>query len=166
MIEHAELNRLLDDDKETGIFTWKVKTCRKVVPGNKAGGFNRNGYLQIKINNIFFYGHRLAWFYVYGQWPEKEIDHINGNPSDNRICNLRQANRTQNNQNKRPRIDSKSGVRGVMQRKDNNKWNAEIRVNKKLISLGCFNTLNEAATARKIAEATYFTHHRENNDYA
>lgn len=167
MIDHAELTRLLDYDQNTGQFTWKVKTCRKVVPGKKAGGFNSNGYVQIKINNIFFYGHRLAWFYVHGKWPEQEIDHINGNTSDNRLCNLRPANRAQNNQNRIARVDCKSGVRGVILRKDTKKWQAEIRVNKKLISLGCFQTLEEAAFARKIAEQTYFTHHRETaNDYA
>jgi hypothetical protein len=167
MIDHSELTRLLDYDQNTGQFTWKVKTCRKVVPGKKAGGLNSNGYVQIKINNIFFYGHRLAWFYVHSKWPEQEIDHINGNPSDNRMCNLRAADRTQNNQNRIARVDCNSGVRGVMQRKDTKKWRAEIRVNKKLISLGCFQTLEEAASARKVAEQTYFTHHRETkNDYA
>jgi hypothetical protein len=83
------------------------------------------------------------------------------------MCNLRSADRTQNNQNRIARVDCRSGVRGVMQRKDTKKWRAEIRVNKKLISLGCFQTLEEAAFARKIAEQTYFTHHRETrNDYA
>lgn len=161
MIDHAELTRLLDYDRETGVFTWKVKTCRKVVPGKQAGGFNANGYVQIKINKIFFYGHRLAWFYVHGQWPGQEIDHINGNPSDNRLANLRLADRMQNNQNKRPRIDCQSGVRGVARRKDTNRWKAEIRVNKRLISLGCFDSLEAAACARRVAELKFFTHHRE-----
>ena len=161
MIERSELMRLVDYDPETGVFTWKVKTCRKVLVGKKVGSLNRLGYVQIKINKVFYYGHRLAWFCFYGQWPEQEIDHINGNPSDNRIINLRLANRSQNNQNRGARVDCASGIRGVMRRKDTGRWKAEIRVNKKSISLGCFDSIESAAAARRIAEQKYFTHHRE-----
>jgi hypothetical protein len=161
MIEHSELLKLVHFDSTTGAFTWKVKTCSKVIPGKEAGGLNSHGYRQIKINRTFFYGHRLAWFYVYGQWPEQEIDHINGNPSDNRIVNLRLATRTQNNQNKLARVDNSLGIRGVYKRKDTGKFKAEIRVNKRLISLGCFDSINDAELARKCAEQKYFTHHRE-----
>jgi hypothetical protein len=161
MIDHCELMRLINYDPTTGFFTWKVKTCRKVVAGKRVGGLNRLGYVQIKINKVFYYGHRLAWFYVHGKFPEQEIDHINGNTADNRIVNLRLASRSQNNQNKAARIDCASGVRGVMRRKDTGRWTAQIRVKKKSISLGCFDSLESAAAARRVAEQKYFTHHRE-----
>lgn len=161
MIDYNELAKILDYNPDTGVFTWKVKTCKKVVPNTIAGSFNSLGYVQLKINKQFFYGHRLAWFFVHKEYPKLEIDHVNGNPSDNRICNLRLANRQQNNQNRIVRIDSSSGIRGVTLRKDTKKWKAEIRVNKKLISLGCFHTKEEAIKTRKIAEQKYFTHHRE-----
>lgn len=161
MIDHDELTKILHYNQETGVFTWKVKTCKKVIPNTVAGSFNSHGYVQLKINKQFFYGHRLAWFFVYKEYPSLEIDHINGNPSDNRICNLRLANRHENNQNRIARSDSCSGIRGVFFRKDTKKWKAEIRVNKKLISLGCFDTKEKAAKVRKIAEHHYFTHHRE-----
>lgn len=160
-LAHDRVRQLLDYDAQTGAFVWKMKTCDKVVPGKPAGGFNAGGYLRLHIDKQFVYGHRLAWFYVYGEWPAGHLDHVNGNPSDNRIANLRLASQAQNNQNHPARKDSASGVRGVMRRKDTGRWRAEIRVDKRLISLGCFDSLEEAAVARKQAEHKYFTHHRE-----
>ena len=160
MITHKEVTELVQYCPDTGIFTWKTKTCRKVVPGKSAGSKNANGYIQIKLNKQFYYGHRLAWFFVHHEWPTEEIDHVNGDPSDNRLCNLRQATSAQNKQNRQARKDCKSGIRGVYLRKDTQKWKAELRHNKKLISLGSFNTLDEAAMARKVAEMQLFTHHR------
>lgn len=161
MIDHAVLLNTLDYDPDTGEFVWKIKTSKKVVVGKRAGGLNSAGYVQIKINNHFLYGHRLAWFYVHGQWPVAEIDHINRNPSDNRIANLRLADRFLQNQNKCVRKDSKTGVSGVRFRKDTLKWTADLKRNKKTIYLGCFQDKESAILARKNAEALYFSNHLE-----
>jgi hypothetical protein len=77
--------------------------------------------------------HRLAWAFVHGGFPDQHIDHINGDPSDNRLCNLRVADRSLNMQNQRhARSDSATGLLGVS--KNGSGWRAEIRVDGKKIN--------------------------------
>lgn len=79
----------------TGTFMWKVRgpgrTVGKVL-GTVAGG----GYLTIKVQNILYYAHRLAWLYVHGEWPSASLDHIDGNRMNNAVANLRIATAAQN----------------------------------------------------------------------
>jgi hypothetical protein len=103
-----------------------------------------NGYVCIRIDNILYTAHRLAWLYVHGNWPAHQLDHINKNRSDNRLCNLREATNAENAQN-RKRSDNKTGYTGVNQ--ENNKWKAEIKLNYKTIRLGLFETPEEAYSA-------------------
>lgn len=71
--------------------------------------------------------HRLAWFYVHGRWPTADIDHINGNRDDNRLCNLREATRQQNIQNSKRRSDNRSGIKGVCWVESRGYWLASVK---------------------------------------
>lgn len=137
------LTSLLHYDQFTGKFYWKA--------GRRAGkeaGFGRNrGRIQICIQGKNFYAHRLAWKFVYGVMPTGVIDHMNGDPLDNRICNLRETDQSGNlgNQRRAARHNKSSGLLGVS--KKNNRWRAAIKVNKKTIHIGTFDTKEQAFAA-------------------
>lgn len=149
-IEHEELKKLFIYDEKTGVFYRKYKNCLK-----RAGTITRYGYRQININGGKWYEHRLAYFYVYKLWPDVEIDHINQNKLDNRIENLRLATRKQNAKNNILQKNSKTGICGVNFKKQTGRYYAHITINKKHISLGYFDSLEEAAKARKEANKKY-----------
>jgi len=142
----GRLRELLNYNPETGIFTWNVKK-RRASAGERAGSNSTIGYRQIGIDGRDYFEHRLAWLYVYGEWPEFEIDHRNGVRSDNRILNLRQATKAQNGQNQKPRSTNTSGIAGVSWSKRRSKWVAYIMVNNKHRHLGLFDDIQKAEEA-------------------
>jgi hemin uptake protein HemP len=144
LIEHKLLLEVLDYNKETGVFTWKLPVSKKSVPGRKAGSTNKIlGYVVISVCGYKTYGHRLAWYYVYGEMPEGDIDHINGIKDDNRICNLRKATRSQNMYNlHKSNKNNKLGILGVHH--NGSSYLAKITVNGKTKHLGSFATKEEA----------------------
>ena len=150
------LRSVLHYDPETGIFTWRVSTSNRVKVGGITGCQNGLGYLHIQLQSRLYQAHRLAWLYMYGEWPEDQIDHINRIRTDNRIANLREVSHKQNGQNRSKRSDNKSGHPGVCWHKRDSKWVARIRHNYKHIHLGYFATLEEALSARKAAEKLYW----------
>jgi uncharacterized membrane protein len=100
------------------------------------------------VKKVNYRAHRICWFHTYGVWPTHDIDHINGDKSDNRISNLRDVPKSINIQNeKRARKNNASGLMGVVFRKDRNKWTATVRVNGKPKRLGSFSTPEEAHQA-------------------
>ena len=151
------LRSILSYDPETGIFTWKVSTGPRVRAGEVAGSVNSKGYLLIMVHSRSHRAHRLAWLYVYGTWPEDQLDHINRNRSDNRISNLREVTNKQNHQNRSKSSNSKSGHLGVSWHKQNSKWQALIMHNQRGIYLGYFTNIEEAIAARKAAEKLYWS---------
>lgn len=155
-LSQSDLIRMLEYIPETGDFYW-----RNSGPGRKkslyAGSMVPNGYKRIQINGTFYLNHRLAWLYVYGEWPEKQIDHMNHNRSDNRIENLKLADIAENARNRSLHPKNKSGANGVEELRPG-KWRATIKVNKKSIHLGFFYSFEEAVTARKIADEKYGFH--------
>lgn len=157
------VNTILNYCPHTGVFTWRARTpdmfeaknisakarCNwwnKMYAGKQAGTVNRDGHVKINLNNgqIFGYyaAHRLAWLVTYGKFPEKDIDHKNGNPADNRIDNLREATVAQNQHNKKALARNKLGVKGV--RFQDNRYLVTICYGKKSKHLGCYKTLEEA----------------------
>lgn len=137
------LKTLLDYDPDTGIFTRKIRTSNRIAVGDVAGCIHSSGYWHIKVDGKMLKGHRLAWLYVYGEWPEHEIDHINGDPSDNRIANLRDITHAHNVQNlRKPRSDNASGFLGV--HKVAAGWMVNIQLDKMPMKLGTFDTPEEA----------------------
>ena len=151
-----KLRELLHYEPETGIFTWKISNSSRVKVGDVAGCLNGDGYLQIRVQSRPHKAHRLAWLYVYGSWPKDQIDHINRNRPDNRIANLREVSRKQNNQNKSKPSNNTSGHPGVYWHKQNSKWRARIKQHQKNIHLGYFTDIEEAVAARKAAEKLYW----------
>lgn len=147
LLELAVIHNLLSYNKETGEFRWLKTNSNASVAGSVAGrSTNSDGYKQITIAGRFYKAHRLAWFYVHGEWPN-QIDHINGIRSDNRLCNLRNVNSQQNTQNQRnPHRNNSSGFLGVIKR-PNGRYQAEIRVNGRKRFIGTFDTAEEASLA-------------------
>lgn len=146
-------------DPTTGVFTWRVDKTR-VKRGDKAGRLNTNGHRQIRINGKCYLAHKIAWWLCWGQWPDFILDHIDGNPDNNRIDNLRPSNHSLNNQNTRLRKDNTSGYKGVYWDARDQCWKAYLRLNKKAIHLGCFVDKEDAINARQIAQKRWHPHHR------
>lgn len=150
------LRELLCYAPETGAFTWRVNRRGKAKAGDIAGTQNSSGYWLISVRDRLYYAHRLAWLYMKGEWPADQVDHINGNPADNRWVNLRTATNGQNQANSRCRNNNKSGVKGVHWDTRRGYWVAQIMINYKSINLGYFEDIADAASAYADAAAKYF----------
>jgi hypothetical protein len=143
-----ELRSLLDYDPETGALTWKA-SCRNQVHASSLAGYpNRFGYRDLSIRGRKYKAHRIAWCITTGAWPDKEIDHVNGDRDDNRLVNLRLATRSQNSANVGLGSRNKSGIKGVSFREGRFRpWSAHIQKDGVLIHLGSFATREEAGAA-------------------
>lgn len=144
-------------DYSSGVFFWLKDSSRR-KSGDMAGYIRQDGYSEIKLNFEKFFGHRLAWFYVFKKWPEFQIDHINGDRSNNRISNLRESNQHENLKNRAISSNNTSGVMGVSLDKSRGLYIAVIGVNGKIKNLGRFKTMGEAISARKASEQKYGYH--------
>lgn len=154
-LTQEKLKGLFHYDPETGIFTRKFSHARHKA-GMQAGYEMTDGYHVIGINRKYHMIHRLAWLYMYGEFPDGFIDHINGERDDNRICNLRIVTPRENCENlKLPTIASTTGYLGVMFDKRRNKYIAKIQVNYKQIHLGEFNEPEVAYEAYLAAKRKY-----------
>lgn len=144
MITGKELRTRLHYDPVTGVFTWLKSDVPARWNGLEAGSRLSNGYVYIAIENKKLLAHRLAFVYMEGHCPEDmDVDHINGDPSDNRWLNLRLVTTSTNLQNlKRPHVDNVSGLLGVSP--IGKKWRAQICTNGRNKHLGSFDTPEEA----------------------
>lgn len=160
-LTQSRLKELLDYDPETGVFT--RRTMRGGYPaGTRAGTRHNAGYWQIVVDRKFHLGHRLAFLWMTGAWPEHEVDHINGDRSDDRWVNLREQTHQQNihNMGALPRHNT-SGFLGVDWVKKVGAWRANITVNRKLKFLGHFPTPELAHAAYlKAKDELHPTHMR------
>lgn len=152
------LRSMLHYDPETGIFTWRSKPSKQIKIGDVAGCLGDHGYILIRLRGVLYKAHRLAWFYVYGEWPAAEVDHINGKPADNRLCNLREATRKQNMENVKLNSSNSTGFRGVHFNKKLGKFSATVRHHFKTMNLGHFDTAEEAAKVASAKREELFTH--------
>lgn len=157
MITQSILALNLSYDPATGVFTW-LQQCGRVKPGEIAGTISSNGYVQIRIKGRIYLAHRLAWLCMHGEMPALMLDHINMNKQDNRIANLRLANKSQNSQNTLASAANTSGYKGVSWSKQSKKWRASIKVNQKAKHLGFFELPEDAYAAYKNAAQELHTH--------
>ncbi len=136
----------------TGLFYWRVlphKSASNIKVGDVAGSIENTGYIRVWIDGRRYQGHRLAWFYTYGVWPIDRLDHRDRVKSHNWIKNLREADDTQNSINRKVHANNLLGVRGIQMHKASGKYRPRIFIDGKHVSLGLFETLEEAIVARE-----------------
>ena len=153
-ITAERLRQILAYDPATGVFTWRMRTAIRATVGSVAGSINSDGYILISIDDRKHRAHRLAWMWMYGEWPKHQVDHINGIRTDNRIVNLRNVSSIVNSQNERSaRRNNKTGLLGV--RPSGNRFQSAIRIDGNKTHLGCFET-PELAHAAYVAAKRKF----------
>lgn len=146
-----EIRDAFSYDASTGILRWRTGR----LSGRIAGTIREDGYVIIKFMRRKFYGHRIAWLVYYGDWPSLDIDHINGNRSDNRISNIREVSVAQNHWNSKKYKNNTTGFRGVYLH-NSGKWCAEIWWHGHKKYLGLFATKEEASTAHEKARGNLY----------
>lgn len=171
VITHKLLRQLVRFEADTQKYFWNprpremFKTDGSFKSWNSAWAnketfhaVDGRGYCQAVVLYRHYNAHRIIWFYHHGEWPNGEIDHINGIPTDNRLENLRVVSPADNARNKPLRTDNISGVAGVSWLKNNKAWRVRIQHNGRSIEIGSFGSLDEATAARKSAEIKYNYH--------
>jgi len=149
------LKELYSYDKDSGVFTRNITVHYNAKAGDIAGTKTKAGYLLISVDGKQYLAHRLAWLYEYGEFPDDSIDHINHDKADNRIENLREADKTENARNVLLTSANTSGCTGVCWLKDRCRWFAQIKIDGKNKFLGSFVNFSDAVDARKNAEVLY-----------
>lgn len=157
MLTQEELKEVFNYNPDTGIFVWKISRGGKTKVGDIAGCNEAKGYWCIRYKKSYK-AHRLAWLYVYGRFPNGQIDHIDGDKSNNRINNLRECCQSENQRNVLIRKDSTSGFKGVNQDKQTGRWRVRAQLHGKRRFLGSYTTPEEAS---KVYEAFTREHHKE-----
>ena len=157
----------LDYDKAHDLFVYEPKTGRLIrrisqlgggPAGSEAGSFDTLGYRRVQVGGKSHKTHRVIWLMNYGKWPKNEIDHIDHDPANNRLNNLRNADRTANGKNQKLSKNNTSGLCGVLWHKRDEVWTARIQNTERFIHLGNFDNLLDAACARKSAEIDHGYH--------
>jgi hypothetical protein len=145
-----KIKTMLAFNPDSGTFVWKVGPSRSVNKGDMAGTVDHYGYVVIRVMGVRYKAHRLAWMICHGasSCDGLEIDHLNGQRSDNRITNLRAVTRAQNQQNQRsPHKDSRTGLLGIYKVAGRSMWRASISKGRTTVRLGYFGTPGAAHSA-------------------
>lgn len=154
------LKSILDYNPSTGVLVWRKRgegsfatllaaRCWNAKYPGKEAGTKWKRYIKVWVEGRGQKAHRIAWAIYHGNWPEGQIDHINGVFEDNRISNLRVVSNSLNQRNTAMRSNNTSGVNGVYYREKYDRWVASICLNGKNKHIGYFKTIEEAAKARK-----------------
>lgn len=172
------LREILAYDSGTGALTWRKRDTRLFAADKDVDPWNERyagsqafvsadsrGYLRGKIQGKRYAAHRVIWAMVHGVWPD-EVDHINGVRSDNRLANLRDVSTVENGQNRKRPNTNTSGVVGVVWHKQKQRWQAQIGVNNRMVSLGRFADFDAAVAARKAAEINHGYHENHGREVA
>jgi hypothetical protein len=169
------LRKCFSCSEDTGVLTWKARplshfatenacnTINSRFSGKTAGCLRPSGYLAVRMGNDLFFAHRIVWKMVHGCNPSGDIDHINKTKTDNRICNLRDVSRSQNNMNGKSAKGSTSKYLGVCWNANAGKWVAQITKDYKHKYLGLFSDEIDAAKAYDKAAIEMFGDHARPN---
>lgn len=168
-LSYAQVSAVLKYDSETGRLFWKERPLslfndrkgkaranwlrwNKVYAGKEAfTALTTQGYKHGGIFWKLYRAHRIAWLLHYGEWPSGDIDHLNGDPADNRITNLNDGSTTDNMLNQRRYKNNKSGMGGVAWHSRDKKWAVYANIGGKRRSLGYFLHKDDAIAARRKA---------------
>lgn len=157
MPPYDELSRHLSYDPFTGVGTWLISPSNNIQVGALVGTTTPKGYLRISFKRKLYLAHRLFWFLQTGHDPGAlEVDHIDRNTSNNKFCNLRLADKSQQGGNKTEPINNTSGQRGVFWHKHKQRYYAVIYFKNKRLYLGLYKTFKEAVAARQAKELELF----------
>jgi len=124
-------------DYENGSLYWKHSSNRKIKAGSIAGGIDNKGRIRICIQGKSYQAHRLVYLWHHGFMPDM-LDHIDGNPLNNNITNLRAANFSTNGFNRKIGANNTSGIKGLCWSKKSQKWQASIKANSKTHYFGYY----------------------------
>lgn len=157
MVTRERLKELLIYNPDTGVFTWRIKPCDRIMAGAIASNVSKtHGYVRIGIDGKRYMAHRLAWLYMTGKWPILEIDHKDGLRANNKWGNLREATSAVNHQNMHwPKARNKVGLLGVSPNNNGTgkkPFSAFIKYGGKVRNLGNFATAQEAHEAYLVAK--------------
>jgi hypothetical protein len=155
MLTAEKLREILTYDARTGVFRWKLNRGGRgkegVVAGSKWVVTSGRVYRQIGIDGRQYAAHRLAWLYMTGEWPVEQVDHIDGDGTNNGFYNLRQATNAENACNRQAQTNNTSGYKGVTWCKSTRKWKAQIKLGGRNKNLGRFESPQDAHSAYKAA---------------
>ena len=151
-----EVRQRFNYDPKTGILTNRMNLSSNARIGKEAGCIGPYGYRQVHVAGRLYQGHRIIWLMVYGVWPTLTIDHRDRNRLNNRLENLREADRTLQCINTPRPSDNTSGAKGVYLDKRRGTWYSRISVDRKLVHLGWFKNKQDAIAARHSAMIARF----------
>lgn len=150
-----DLREKLKYDSETGLFYTLRKTARS-AKGDVVSSVRKDGYRRVNVFGGKFLAHRLAWFYMFGVWPDSDIDHIDGDPSNNAFANLRVVTRSENIQNQRKvRRNSKTGINGICWDAARCAYRVQLKILGKVKCGGYFADIDDAVIALKALKAQW-----------
>jgi hypothetical protein len=171
------LREMFDLDESTGAMRWRARPIHHFKETNSRTAehaMNRTnsqyagkvaftsrhqlGYLRAELGGQLWQAHRVVFALHHGRWPDGDVDHINGDPSDNIPANLRDVPHAINMRNMRLRRNNRSGHPGVRFDESTNKWIADIRGEGKRHHLGVFDSIEPAIAARNAAEKAFLYH--------
>jgi hypothetical protein len=148
-------------DYKDGVLFWKTTPSRKIPIGSKAGTITAKGYIRIKINGRLYYAHRLVYLLETGTYP-KQLDHVNGDKSDNRIKNLRECDVSQNNLNRKKPRNNSSGIKGISWHAISKKWMVSLQIAGEQKYFGLYKDIDQAKSVIEAMRHKYhgdFTNH-------
>lgn len=140
----AYLREIFSYDPDSG-YLLRKKAMKSIKAGSRAGSLTAEGYISIRLDRRYLMAHRVIFKMMTGRDPIGEIDHANCDRADNRWLNLREATPAQNQHNTKRKRTNKSGFKGAVAR--HSKWEANIRINGRVMCLGRFPTPEEAHAA-------------------
>lgn len=162
--DFEEFSHVFSYDPESGELRWKNTPSLKKQNGKIAGYPSTvHGYIAVMYKKKNYKAHRIAWLLSTGDWPVNFIDHIDHNRVNNRMENLRDVTVQANAQNMNIGKRNVSGFLGVCWVKQKRRWRASLKSGGKIIHLGFFSDINDAAAARKAGDIKYGFHKNHGN---